>query len=103
MEPDTITGIVASILTATASIPQLIKIIRNKEAKDISLLMVTVLILGLATWIVYGILKEDIIIIVANAIPCVVNEVVLIVISLGGTIYLGTSAIFKILNHLYSV
>ncbi len=49
MEPDTITGIVASILTATASIPQLIKIIRNKEAKDISLLMVTVLILGLAT------------------------------------------------------
>ena len=73
MEPDTITGIVASILTATASIPQLIKIIRNKEAKDISLLMVTVLILGLATWIVYGILKEDVIIIVANAIPCFVN------------------------------
>ena len=73
MEPDSMTGIVASILTATASIPQLIKIIRNKEAKDISLLMVTVLILGLATWIVYGILKEDVIIIVANAIPCVVN------------------------------
>ena len=73
MEPVTITGIVASILTATASIPQLIKIIRNKEAKDISLLMVTVLILGLATWIVYGILKKDVIIIVANAIPCFVN------------------------------
>ena len=67
------TGIIASILTATASIPQLVKIIRNKEAKDISLLMITVLILGLATWVVYGILKEDVIIIVANAIPCFVN------------------------------
>lgn len=73
MEIVTITGIIASILTATASIPQLVKIIRNKEAKDISLLMITVLILGLATWVVYGILKEDVIIIVANAIPCFVN------------------------------
>ncbi len=73
MELVTATGIVASIFTATASIPQLIKIIKNKEAKDISLLMITVLILGLATWIIYGILKEDVIIIVANTIPFFVN------------------------------
>ena len=36
--------------------------------------MVTVLILGLATWLVYCNLKEDVINIVANAIPCVVNN-----------------------------
>jgi len=76
MDTTTIVGIIASVLTATASIPQLIKIVKNKEAKDISFLMVSILIAGLATWIVYGILKEDIIIIIANSIPCVVNALI---------------------------
>lgn len=73
MNTITIVGIIASIFTATASIPQLIKIIKKKEAGDISLIMVTVLVVGLGCWIAYGVLKNDWIIIIANAIPCVVN------------------------------
>ena len=68
-----ITGIVASIMTALASIPQLIKLIKTKDSEGISFLMIGVLVIGLATWVYYGYLKNDYIIMVANSIPCLVN------------------------------
>lgn len=70
----TLTGIAASACTATASIPQLVKIVRSKKAEDISLIMVTVLIAGLGLWVYYGVLKKDIIIIIANSIHLLVNS-----------------------------
>ncbi len=73
MNTITIVGIIASIFTATASIPQLIKIIKNKDADDISLIMLSALVVGLGLWIYYGVLKNDWIIIIANSIPFLVN------------------------------
>jgi MtN3 and saliva related transmembrane protein len=78
MDLISITGIGASICTAMASIPQLVKIVMSKKANDISLVMLLVLITGLGLWILYGFLKKDIILMVANAIPFMVNILIVI-------------------------
>jgi MtN3 and saliva related transmembrane protein len=78
MDLISITGIGASICTATASIPQFVKIVTCKKANDISLVMLLVLITGLGLWILYGFLKKDIILMVANTIPFAVNILIVI-------------------------
>ena len=69
----TITGIIASVLTSTSMLPQLIKLIREKKAEDVSLMMMCLLITGLILWVVYGVLKKDYIIISANSFAAVVT------------------------------
>lgn len=69
----TIIGIVASLFTALSLLPQLVKVIKEKKAEDISYSMLIILFAGLALWIYYGILKEDLILIAANSISIVIN------------------------------
>lgn len=70
-------GIAAGILTATSLIPQLIKIVKEKKADDVSPLMLIILMAGLGLWATYGILKEDWPIIITNAFSFLLNTVVL--------------------------
>ena len=67
------TGIAAGVLTAISLIPQLVKIIKEKKAEDISIVMLFVLLSGVALWVIYGILKKDYPIIVTNSFSFVVN------------------------------
>ena len=78
MTSDLIIGIGASIFTAVASLPQLIKLFKEKKAGDISVLMYCVLITGLGLWIWYGILKNDWILITSNSLSFLINSAVLI-------------------------
>ena len=71
-------GIGAGICTAVSMLPQLIKIIKTKKADDISYVMVAVLLVGVAGWIWYGILKTDYPIIVTNCFSFLVNVSVLV-------------------------
>jgi MtN3 and saliva related transmembrane protein len=71
-----IIGIAASALTAISLLPQLIKLIKEKKAEDVSMGMLLILLCGLALWIYYGILKKDWIIIVANCFSLLVNIIV---------------------------
>jgi len=73
-----LTGLAASILTAVCMLPQLIKIVREKRAEEISYLMLFTLLAGLALWIVYGILKNDLFIITSNGFSFLINSSVLI-------------------------
>ena len=66
-------GIVAGIFTSVSQMPQLIKTIKEKEAKSLSLGMMITLLIGLALWVYYGFLKKDIPIISANIFSSVVN------------------------------
>ena len=66
-------GIVAGVLTATSMLPQLFKVIRKKEAEDVSLLMLVVLISGIALWIVYGVKRDDMPIIATNSFSLLLN------------------------------
>lgn len=73
----TITGISASILSAISAIPQLVKIIKDKRAENVSTGMLIILISGLLLWIVYGILLKDIILVTSNIISVSINSAVL--------------------------
>jgi MtN3 and saliva related transmembrane protein len=69
MSEATMIGIAASILTGTSLLPQIWKIVREKKPSDLSPVMLAVLFVGLGLWVYYGVLKQDLIIIIANAFP----------------------------------
>jgi len=66
-------GIAASALTAISLLPQLIKLLKEKKANDVSLGMLAILFAGLGMWIYYGYLKKDLIIIIANSFSFFIN------------------------------
>lgn len=74
---ENIVGIVAGILTSASMLPQLVKIIRKKDVRDLSWTTITVLIAGTGLWVLYGILKEEIPIIATNAFAVVINTALL--------------------------
>jgi len=78
MNLDNIVGIVAGIFTSISLLPQLIKMIRQKKATDISLKMLLTLLAGLALWVWYGIMKMDWPIIITNCFSVVVNVLILL-------------------------
>lgn len=61
-----ILGFSAACLTMFAFIPQIIKAFKSKSVKDVSLVTLFQLSLGVLLWIAYGIHLKDIIIITAN-------------------------------------
>jgi MtN3 and saliva related transmembrane protein len=67
MSPEII-GTLAGILTTLSFFPQTIKALKAKDTKAISLLMYSSFTAGVCFWFVYGILKNDIPIIIFNAI-----------------------------------
>lgn len=73
MEITTYIGIFAGICTAVSMLPQLIKIIREKKADDISYVMLFILLTGLAGWVVYGMLKNDYPILITNSFSFLTN------------------------------
>ena len=68
-----IIGLTAGVCTAISLVPQVVKTIKEKEAEDVSLLMLLVLGAGLALWIVYGIKRNDLPIIATNCFSLLVN------------------------------
>ena len=66
-------GISAGVCTAVSLLPQLIKIIKEKKAEDISYFMLFILVAGLGLWVWYGIMKKDYPIIITNSFSFVVN------------------------------
>ncbi|HEX8514738.1 MAG TPA: SemiSWEET transporter [Bacteroidia bacterium] len=77
MNPNII-GIAAGVFTSSAMIPQLIKLIKDKKADDISLPMLFILITGLCLWIWYGIMQKDPAIIGTNIFSLLVNLLMVI-------------------------
>jgi len=65
-----IIGYIAGFLTTVCMLPQLIKIIISKSAKDVSLLTFFVLICGQILLIIYGTYINDMRIIIPNGFSC---------------------------------
>ena len=74
-----ITGIAASVFTAISLAPQLIKVLKEKKAENISIVMLGTLFAGLSLWIVYGFMKEDWIIIISNCFSLLINIILAVV------------------------
>jgi MtN3 and saliva related transmembrane protein len=64
----TVIGLAAAVCTTAANLPQLKKAWTTGQTDDISLKMLLLLACGLGLWVVYGVLKKDVVIILANAI-----------------------------------
>ena len=75
---ENILGLVAGGITSVAMLPQLIKVLKQKDVEDLSLLMILFLILGLSLWVWYGFIKEELPIILSNASAVLVNICLLI-------------------------
>ena len=71
-------GLIAGIFTSLSLLPQFIKILREKKAGDISLFFLIVLFVGLAMWIWYGFLRNDLPIILTNSFSIVVNGAIIV-------------------------
>ncbi|MBN2442110.1 MAG: SemiSWEET transporter [Spirochaetales bacterium] len=78
MKVITIIGFVAAVCTTASFLPQVIKTLRTKQTKDISLLMYIVFTLGVLLWLSYGIIKKDLPIIIANTITFLLAVCVLV-------------------------
>lgn len=75
---ENILGLVAGGITSVAMLPQLIKVLKEKDVEDISLLMILFLITGLSLWVWYGFIKDELPIILSNAFAVLVNIFLLI-------------------------
>ena len=78
MNIENIIGIAAGVCTATSMVPQLIKTFKEKNAESLSVAMLLVLITGVSLWVYYGILKNDLPIIITNAFSVLINSTLLV-------------------------
>jgi MtN3 and saliva related transmembrane protein len=65
---NTAVGLFAAVFTTFSYFPQLKKCWEKGSAGDLSLKMFLILALGVATWIIYGFLQRDLVIILANRV-----------------------------------
>lgn len=66
-------GISATIFSLWSTVPQISKSLKTKKTADVSKWLIISLIVGLSLWVIYGILKGDIVIASANAIGVTLN------------------------------
>lgn len=71
-------GSFAATCTTIAFIPQAIKSYSTRDLSGISLPMYAIFTSGVAFWLVYGLLKQDWPIIIANAITVALSAMILI-------------------------
>ena len=72
-----IIGYLAALLTTVSFIPQVYKIIKTKSAKDISLGMYSVFMVGILLWLIYGFTIGSMPVTIANFITLLLVLVIL--------------------------
>ena len=78
MDKIDIFGFIAALLTTSAFIPQVIKTLREKDTKSLSLPMYLILTSGLLLWLTYGIMIKDWALIIANSITGILALIILV-------------------------
>lgn len=63
-----ILGYSAGFITSLTFIPQVIKTWKEKSAKNVSLLMFVIAFVNEVMWIAYGIMRNDMVIVITNVI-----------------------------------
>jgi MtN3 and saliva related transmembrane protein len=72
-------GYVAALFTTFSLLPQIIRIWKLKEARDVSLFMPLMVSVGAILWLVYGIMIAEAPVIAANAVSLLVALITLFV------------------------
>jgi MtN3 and saliva related transmembrane protein len=73
----TLLGVIAGLLTSCSFIPQAYKVIKTKRTHDISLPMYSLCTIGVLLWLAYGMLIQDIAIVLTNGITFVPTLIIL--------------------------
>ncbi len=68
MQASTVLGLLAASCTTVAYFPQIQKCRETGSARDLSLGTFSILTIGIALWIVYGLLQHDAILVLANSV-----------------------------------
>ena len=68
MEPSEIVGYAAAFLTTCSFVPQAWLTFRTRDVKGISLGMYSVFVVGVALWLVYGLMLRAWPVVIANAV-----------------------------------
>ncbi|WP_437591469.1 SemiSWEET transporter [Sorangium sp. So ce1000] len=78
MTPEAVTalGFVAATLTTISFLPQVLRTLRTRDTRSISVGMYAAFVTGVGLWLVYGLLMKDVPVIVANAITFVLSGTV---------------------------
>ncbi len=77
MDFHTIIGLTAGFCTTIAFLPQAVKTWKTKSAKDLSLGMYSVFCTGILLWLAYGIMINDIPIIITNVVSIILASSIL--------------------------
>lgn len=77
MDIDTLIGTIAGCLSTAAFVPQAWQIWKTKSARDVSWAMYAVLIAGVALWIVYGLRRGALPLVLTNGVILAVALVIL--------------------------
>ena len=77
MSFSTIIGMLAAFCTTVSFIPQVVKTIKTRQTKDISLSMYVIFTAGILFWLIYGIMIVDVPIIAANTVTLLLTGTVL--------------------------
>lgn len=73
-----IIGLIAGLLCTISFLPQVIKIIKTRHTKDLSLITFSIFSLGVFLWLIYGILIEKLPVILANGITLILVIIILV-------------------------
>ena len=71
-------GFFAAFCTTVAFLPQAIKVYKTRSTKDISLYMFLIFTVGVLSWLIYGLIINDLPVILANAVTLILSFFILI-------------------------
>ncbi len=74
----TILGLVAGLTTTGAFLPQIIKTIRTKDTKSLSLGMYIVYMIGVLVWYVYAFMIDEIALLITNSFSFILGLTLLV-------------------------
>ena len=83
IDQNEIIGLIAAVCTTFAFIPQVMKVWKTKQTKDLSLRMYSIMFIGILLWLVYGIRIDSLSIILANAVTATLVGTILVYIIKG--------------------
>ena len=70
-------GLIAGFCTTISFLPQILKIVKTKHARDVSMGMYVVLMIGIVCWLIYGISIKEFPLILTNSITVVLCLVII--------------------------
>jgi MtN3 and saliva related transmembrane protein len=72
-----ILGLAAGTISSITFLPQVIKIWQTKSAKDLSVPMLLLLVLGVSMWLAYGIIIKNVPVIYTNSMVLLMSFIML--------------------------